>query len=169
MDPYLPLQSNLFTKGGLDSILVYFYAWIDSKCWNSHSWRGNRSPTTQSLWDRHWLPFQIYTGQHLRETGFKILWIPPRIPNRLEFLHPGKGMVCQGSHLLFFPYPWLVRYAIPLLYRIYIHLPYAGSSCLGRHTSIINPAIAGASKRKTNVLNAKILSLHDLTGIWLES
>lgn len=35
--------------------------------------------------------------------------------------------------------------------------------------SIINPTIAGASKRKTDVLDAKMLALHDLTGIWPES
>ena len=34
---------------------------------------------------------------------------------------------------------------------------------------IINPTIAGASKRKTDVLNAEMLALHDLTGIWPES
>lgn len=34
---------------------------------------------------------------------------------------------------------------------------------------IINPTIAGASKRKTDALDAKMLALHDLTGIWPES
>ncbi len=32
--------------------------------------------------------------------------------------------------------------------------------------SIVNPTIAGASKRKTDVLDAKMLALHDLTGVW---
>lgn len=35
--------------------------------------------------------------------------------------------------------------------------------------SIINPTIAGASKRKTDVLDARLLALHDLTGVWPES
>lgn len=35
--------------------------------------------------------------------------------------------------------------------------------------SIVNPTIAGASKRKTDVLDAKMLALHDLTGIWPQS
>lgn len=34
---------------------------------------------------------------------------------------------------------------------------------------IINPTIAGASKRKADVLDAKMLAPHDLTGIWPES
>ena len=32
--------------------------------------------------------------------------------------------------------------------------------------SVINPGIAGATKRKTNVLDAHTLSIHDLTNIW---
>lgn len=35
--------------------------------------------------------------------------------------------------------------------------------------SIVNPTIAGATKRKTDVLDAKLLALHDLTGVWAES
>ena len=35
--------------------------------------------------------------------------------------------------------------------------------------SIINPTIAGSTKRKTDVLDAKLLALHDLTGVWPES
>lgn len=35
--------------------------------------------------------------------------------------------------------------------------------------SVINPTIAGASKRKTDVLDAKLLALHDLTGVWPRS
>ena len=35
--------------------------------------------------------------------------------------------------------------------------------------SIINPSIAGATKRKTDVLDARMLAIHDLNGIWRES
>lgn len=35
--------------------------------------------------------------------------------------------------------------------------------------SVINPSIAGASKKKTDVLDAKMLAIHDLTGIWPSS
>ena len=35
--------------------------------------------------------------------------------------------------------------------------------------SVVNPTIAGATKRKTDVLDAKMLALHDLTGIWPQS
>ena len=35
--------------------------------------------------------------------------------------------------------------------------------------SVINPSIAGASKKKTDVLDAKMLAVHDLTGIWPSS
>ena len=35
--------------------------------------------------------------------------------------------------------------------------------------SIINPVLAGSSKRKTDVLDAKTLALHDMTGIWKAS
>ncbi len=35
--------------------------------------------------------------------------------------------------------------------------------------SVINPTIAGSTKRKTDVLDAKLLALHDLTGVWPQS
>ena len=35
--------------------------------------------------------------------------------------------------------------------------------------SVVNPTIAGATKRKTDVLDAKLLALHDLTGVWPQS
>lgn len=35
--------------------------------------------------------------------------------------------------------------------------------------SVINPMLAGATKRKTDVLDAERLSFHDLTGVWKES
>lgn len=35
--------------------------------------------------------------------------------------------------------------------------------------SIVNPMLAGATKRKTDVLDAKLLAIHDLTGIWNQS
>ena len=35
--------------------------------------------------------------------------------------------------------------------------------------SVVNPTIAGATKRKTDVLDAKMLALHDLTGVWPQS
>lgn len=47
------------------------------------------------------------------------------------------------------------------------HLPVIFS--WGGTPSIVNPSIAGATKRKTDVLDAKLLAIHDLTGIWRES
>ena len=38
----------------------------------------------------------------------------------------------------------------------------------GGDSTIINPTIAGATKRKTDVLDAKLLALHDQLGIWRE-
>lgn len=35
--------------------------------------------------------------------------------------------------------------------------------------SIINPSLAGATKRKTDVLDARMLAIHDINGIWRES
>ena len=35
--------------------------------------------------------------------------------------------------------------------------------------SIVNPTLAGSTKRKTDVLDAKLLALQDLTGVWPES
>lgn len=35
--------------------------------------------------------------------------------------------------------------------------------------SIVNPLIAGATKRKTDVLDAQLLATHDLVGLWRES
>ena len=35
--------------------------------------------------------------------------------------------------------------------------------------SVINPSIAGSTKKKTDVLDAKMLAVHDLTGIWPSS
>ena len=35
--------------------------------------------------------------------------------------------------------------------------------------SVVNPMLAGATKRKTDVLDAQLLAIHDLTGIWRES
>ena len=47
------------------------------------------------------------------------------------------------------------------------HLPVILS--WGGVPSIVNPSIAGSTKRKTDVLDAKLLAIHDLTGIWRES
>ena len=47
------------------------------------------------------------------------------------------------------------------------HLPIIQS--WGGVPSIVNPSIAGSTKRKTDVLDAKLLAIHDLTGIWPES
>lgn len=38
----------------------------------------------------------------------------------------------------------------------------------GNHPTIINPAIAGANKRKTDVLDSRFLALHDQINIWRE-
>ena len=35
--------------------------------------------------------------------------------------------------------------------------------------SVINPVLAGATKRKTDVLDAERFSFHDLTGVWKDS
>ena len=35
--------------------------------------------------------------------------------------------------------------------------------------SVINPSIAGATKKKTDVLDARQLAMFDLTGVWRES
>lgn len=47
------------------------------------------------------------------------------------------------------------------------HLPVILS--WGGVPSIVNPSIAGSAKRKTDVLDARLLAIHDLTGIWRES
>jgi transposase len=39
----------------------------------------------------------------------------------------------------------------------------------GGTPSIVNPTLAGATKRKTDVLDAKLLATHDLIGVWRES
>ena len=39
----------------------------------------------------------------------------------------------------------------------------------GGTPSIVNPTLAGASKRKTDVLDARLLATHDLVGVWRES
>lgn len=39
----------------------------------------------------------------------------------------------------------------------------------GGTPSIVNPTLAGASKRKTDVLDAQLLATHDLVGVWRES
>ena len=61
-----------------------------------------------------------------------------------------------------------VRLSSPLHYCIEststYHLPvllaWEGSPC------VVNPSLAGASKRKTDKLDARLLATHDLTGIW---
>lgn len=37
------------------------------------------------------------------------------------------------------------------------------------NVSVVNPTIAGATKRKTDVLDAKLLAVHDITSVWAES
>lgn len=39
----------------------------------------------------------------------------------------------------------------------------------GGTPSIVNPTLAGATKRKTDVLDAQLLATHDLIGVWRES
>lgn len=39
----------------------------------------------------------------------------------------------------------------------------------GGTPSIVNPTLAGASKRKTDELDARLLTTHDLVGVWRES
>lgn len=64
-----------------------------------------------------------------------------------------------------------VDLSVPLHYCIEststYHLPVILS--WGGIPSIVNPSIAGATKRKTDILDAKLLAIHDLTGIWRES
>lgn len=47
------------------------------------------------------------------------------------------------------------------------HLPIL--LAFGGTPSIVNPTIAGATKRKTDVLDAQLLATHDLIGLWRES
>ena len=47
------------------------------------------------------------------------------------------------------------------------HMPVV--MAFGGTPSIINPQLAGASKRKTDVLDARMLAFHDLTGVWAQS
>ena len=44
-----------------------------------------------------------------------------------------------------------------------ILLAWNGTPC------VVNPTMAGATKRKTDVLDAKMLAFQDLTGVWAES
>lgn len=64
-----------------------------------------------------------------------------------------------------------VNMSIPLHYCIEststYHIPVI--IALGGTPCIVNPVIAGATKRKTDVLDAKMLALHNLTGVWPES
>ena len=61
-----------------------------------------------------------------------------------------------------------IRLSYPLHYCIEststYHLPvllaWEGSPC------VVNPSLAGATKRKTDKLDARLLAIHDLTGIW---
>ena len=61
-----------------------------------------------------------------------------------------------------------IRLSLPLHYCIEststYHLPvllaWEGAPC------VVNPALAGATKRKTDKLDARLLAIHDLTGIW---
>ena len=45
-------------------------------------------------------------------------------------------------------------------YHIPVLLAWEGSPC------VVNPSLAGATKRKTDKLDARLLAIHDLTGIW---
>ena len=47
------------------------------------------------------------------------------------------------------------------------HLPVI--KAMGGTPSIINPMLAGSSKRKTDVLDARLLSYQSMTGLWPES
>lgn len=64
-----------------------------------------------------------------------------------------------------------VDISLPLHYCIEststYHIPVI--MAFGGTPSIVNPQIAGATKRKTDVLDAKMLALHNLTGVWAES
>ena len=45
-------------------------------------------------------------------------------------------------------------------YHLPVLLAWEGSPC------VVNPSLAGATKRKTDKLDARLLAIHDLTGIW---
>lgn len=45
-------------------------------------------------------------------------------------------------------------------YHLPVLLAWEGSPC------VVNPSLAGATKRKTDILDARLLAIHDLTGIW---
>ena len=58
----------------------------------------------------------------------------------------------------------------PLHYLVESTANYHMPVCMawGGHPTIINPAIAGATKRKTDVLDSRLLALHDQLNIWRE-
>lgn len=60
--------------------------------------------------------------------------------------------------------------SIPFHYLIESTASYHMPVCMawGGQPTIINPTLAGATKRKTDVLDAKLLALHDQIGIWRE-
>lgn len=45
-------------------------------------------------------------------------------------------------------------------YHLPVLIAWEGSPC------VVNPSLAGATKRKTDKLDARLLAIHDLTGIW---
>ena len=59
----------------------------------------------------------------------------------------------------------------PLHYLLESTANYHTPVCMawGGTPTIINPAIAGAARRKTDVLDSQVLALHDQIGIWRES
>lgn len=58
----------------------------------------------------------------------------------------------------------------PLHYLVESTASYHMPVCMawGGHPTIINPTIAGATKRKTDVLDSRLLALHDQINIWRE-
>ncbi len=79
-----------------------------------------------------------------------------------------KDWCCQVLQAKTDPVPDLTR---PIHYCIESTSTYHQPILLafGGIPSIVNPALAGATKRKTDVLDAQLLATHDLIGVWRES
>ena len=61
--------------------------------------------------------------------------------------------------------------SVPLHYLVESTASYHMPVCMafGGNPTIINPSLAGATKRKTDVLDSRLLALHDQLNIWRES
>ncbi len=85
-----------------------------------------------------------------------------------DSLVSAKEWCCQILQTKADPVPDLTR---PIHYCIESTSTYHQPILLafGGIPSIVNPTLAGATKRKTDVLDAQLLATHDLIGVWRES